>query len=50
MILIKVAGLGLGVATAVGVAGHAIYTNIRKKKEITNAPETASETEKPKAL
>lgn len=32
-------GIGLGVATAVGIAGHAIVTNIRKNKEIKNTPE-----------
>lgn len=41
-------GLGLGVATAVGVAGHAIVTNIRKKKELSNAPESVTAVEKPK--
>jgi hydrogenase small subunit len=37
-------GLGLGVATAIGIAGHAIVTNIRKHKEINNEPETSSTT------
>ena len=41
-------GLGLGIATAVGVAGHAIVTNIRKHKELSNTPETSSEVENPK--
>ena len=37
-------GLGLGVATAVGIAGHAIVTNIRKRKEIINVePEEGSQ-------
>ena len=41
-------GVGLGIATAVGVAGHAIVTNVRKKKELSNAPEAVSAVEKPK--
>jgi hydrogenase small subunit len=43
-------GVGLGVATVVGVAAHAVVTNIRKHKEISNAPETSSESETPKVL
>jgi hydrogenase small subunit len=38
-------GLGLGIATAVGMAGHAIVTNIRKNKEIKNEPEEGSKVE-----
>ena len=41
-------GLGLGVATAVGIAGHALVTNIRKKREISNVPESASSIQNPK--
>jgi hydrogenase small subunit len=37
-------GIGLGIATVVGIAGHAILTNIRKQREIKNIPETISET------
>jgi hydrogenase small subunit len=36
-------GLGLGIAAAAGMAGHAILTNINKRREIRNAPEAASE-------
>ena len=35
-------GLGLGVLTAAGIAGHAIVTNVRKHKEIMNEPEEGS--------
>jgi hydrogenase small subunit len=31
-------GVGLGVATAVGIAGHAAMTNIRKRKTIGQQP------------
>jgi hydrogenase small subunit len=37
-------GIGLGIATAVGMAGHAILTNIRKRREIKNVPDKVSET------
>jgi hydrogenase small subunit len=38
-------GIGLGVATAVGIAGHAAMTNIRKRKTIGQQPgETETET------
>jgi hydrogenase small subunit len=33
-------GIGLGIATAAGIAAHALVTNIRKHKEIANEPET----------
>ena len=33
-------GVGLGIATAAGIAAHALVTNIRKHKEIANEPET----------
>jgi hydrogenase small subunit len=32
-------GVGLGIATAAGIAAHALVTNIRKHKEIANEPE-----------
>jgi hydrogenase small subunit len=32
-------GVGLGILTAAGIAGHALVTNIRKHKEIANEPE-----------
>jgi hydrogenase small subunit len=32
-------GVGLGILTAAGIAGHALVTNIRKHKEISNEPE-----------
>ena len=38
-------GLGLGIGTAVGIAAHAVVTNIRKHKEIINEPEQGSEVE-----
>jgi hydrogenase small subunit len=39
-------GVGLGVATAVGIAGHAAMTNIRKRKAIGQQPgETEAESE-----
>jgi len=38
-------GVGLGVMTAAGIAGHAIYTNFRKRREIINEPETGSASE-----
>jgi len=38
-------GLVLGIGTAVGIAGHAIVTNIRKHKEIINEPEQGSKVE-----
>jgi hydrogenase small subunit len=38
-------GVTLGVAAAAGIAGHAILTNVRKHREITNTPEPASETQ-----
>ena len=38
-------GLVLGAATAAGIAGHAIVTNIRKRKEIINKPEEGSTVE-----
>ena len=38
-------GIGLGVATAVGVAGHAVLTNVRKRKTIGQQPgETVEKT------
>ncbi len=43
-------GLGLGVATAVGIAGHAIVTNIRKHSEIINEPEEGSKFENKKKV
>jgi hypothetical protein len=36
-------GVAVGLSAAAGVAGHAILTNIRKHREIANAPETTSE-------
>jgi hydrogenase small subunit len=36
-------GIGLGIATAAGIAGHAVLTNVRKHREIKNIPEPASE-------
>ena len=41
-------GLGLGIATAAGIAGHAVVTNIRKRKEIINEPEQGSGVESTK--
>ncbi len=41
-------GIGLGVATAVGIAGHTILTNIRKKSNIRNKPEPVTGSEIPK--
>jgi hydrogenase small subunit len=38
-------GVGLGIATAAGIAGHAIVTNFRKNKEIKNVPEQAQQVE-----
>jgi len=35
-------GIGLGIATVAGMAGHALVTNIRKHKEIANEPEKES--------
>jgi hydrogenase small subunit len=37
-------GIGLGVITMAGIAGHAILTNIRKRREIKNIPDTVPET------
>jgi len=37
-------GLGLGIATAAGIAGHAIVTNLRKHKEINNTQDEKEET------
>jgi hydrogenase small subunit len=41
-------GVVVGLSAAAGVAGHAILTNIRKHREIANAPETTSGIETPK--
>lgn len=41
-------GVAVGLSAAAGIAGHAILTNIRKHREIANAPETGSEIETPK--
>jgi hydrogenase small subunit len=43
-------GLGLGVLTAAGIAGHAIVTNVRKHKEIMNEQEEGSSSEKTKEI